>query len=36
MPSDPSGLLGRDVVSTLMDGVPGGIIIDFSEHPIAY
>ena len=31
-PSDLSGVLGRDVVSTLMEGVPGGIRTDLSEH----
>ena len=36
MPSISSGLLGRDVISTLMEGVPEGIIIDLSEHTHAY
>jgi len=36
MSSDSSGLLGRDVVSTLMEGVPGGITTDLSEHTHAY
>ena len=35
-PSDPSGLLGRDVISTLMEGVPGGITTDLSKHTHAY
>ena len=36
MSSDSSGLLGRAGVSTLMEGVPGGIIVDLSEHTQKY